>query len=539
MRRIAVIASIVLSLACRRETPQPPPPLTSTDSTAETTADGGRLVRRLEGNVRTLNYLMQQTEDERQVLSLLYDPLLDLDRNLAPIPGIAARWEVLDGGKTYILHLDPRANFSDGKPVRAADVLFTLNKILDAQSPQFGSWFEGLDRLRTKVIDEKTIRVVFTEPHAGRIYSFNIGVLPEHVYAKEDLAKTTKVVGTGPYVLKRRGRDRSLLLERRENYWREKPAIASVLFRPVSDNAVAWRSLQRGELDVSRIDNDLWFRMKDDAKVQEKLTFHDVWQLGYNCIVWNLSDPILSDVRVRRALAMAFDRQAVIDRLYHGQARAVTGPFTPDLRENNPEAAPIDYNPAAATALLSSAGWRDSDADGVLDRAGKKFEITLLLVAGSTISRAQAQVFQDSLASIGVKLELKPLDEAAFYDQVLQRNFQSAFLAWVNEPDPDPSDLFHSKQLAPDGMNVTGYASEEADLLMERANRELDPASRIALYHQLHDVLARDQPYLWMVQVAEKWAVSNRVQNVQVARGYGLFHWYPDSHAWWIRPPAK
>src|SRR5688572_15169652 len=154
---------------------------------------------------------------------------------------------------------------------------------------------------------------------------------------------------------------------------------------------------------------------------------------------------------------MSFDRQTVIEKLYHGQARAVTGPFTPDQTENNPGALPIEFNPPAASALLSSAGWTDSDADGVLDREGKKFELTLLIIAGNTVSRDQSQVFQDALARIGVKLEIKALDDAAFFDFVLQRNYQAAFLSWVIEPDPDPSDLFHSKELAPDGMNVTGY----------------------------------------------------------------------------------
>jgi peptide/nickel transport system substrate-binding protein len=492
-------------------------------------------VRRLEGDVKTLNYLLQQTEDERQVLSLIYDPLIDLDQNLTPIPGVAARWEVLDGGKTYVLHLDPRANFSDGTPLRANDVIFTLNKIFDANSTQFGPWFDGLDRVQTKAVDERTVRVVFNTAHAGRIYSFNIGVMPAHVYAKEDFSKTAKVIGNGPYVLSKRQRDRSLLLERRENYWREKPAITSVRFRPVADDAVAWRALERGDLDVSSVDNDLWQRVKDQPAVQQKLAFHTVWQLGYNCIVWNLKDPLLEDARVRRALAMSFDRQTVIEKMYHGQARAVTGPFTPDQVENNPEAAPIDFNPTAAAALLASAGWMDSNDDGVLDREGKKFELTLLIIGGNTVSRDQSQVFQDALANIGVKLEIKPLDEAAFFDLVLQRKYQSAFLSWVNEPDPDPSDLFHSSQLAPDGMNVTGYANEEADQLMEEGAAELNPARRIAIYHRLHDVLARDQPYLWTVQVAEKWAVNRRVQNVQVAKGFGLFHWYPDSRAWWLK----
>ena len=492
-------------------------------------------MRRLEGDVKSLNYLLQQTEDERQVLSLIYDPLIDLDQELTPVPGVAARWEVLDGGKTYVLHLDPRANFSDGTPVRANDVIFTLNKIFDAQSTQFAPWFEGLDRTQTKAVDERTVRVVFDKVHAGRIFSFNIGVMPEHIYAKENFSRTTKLIGNGPYVLAKRDRDRSLLLERRENYWREKPAIASVRFRPIGDNSVAWRAMERDNIDVMRVDNDLWVRVKDVPAVQQKVEFHTTWQLGYNCIVWNLSDPLLQDARVRRALAMSFDRQTVIDKLYHGQARAVTGPFTPDQRESNPEASPIEFNLPAAAALLASAGWTDGDGDGVLEREGKKFQLELLIIGSSAPSRDQAQVFQNALARIGVKLEIKALDEAAFYDLVLQRNHQAAFLSWINEPDPDPSDLFHSKQIAPNGMNITGYASEEADQLMEEAAAELDPNQRVNLYHRLHDVLARDQPYLWTVQVSEKWAVNRRVQNVHVAKGFGLFHWYPDSRAWWLK----
>ena len=532
MRRFAVSLAVLFAFACTRETPAPP--AAPKKAAAETTRDGGRLLRRLEGDVQTLNYVLQQTEDELQVLALIYDPLIDLNQELEPIPATAARWEVLDGGKTYVFHLDPRANFSDGQPVRASDVVFTLHKMLDEQS-RFSGVFEGLDREQTRPVDERTVRVVFDKPYAGRLLSFNIGIMPEHVYAKEKFAATTKVVGNGPYVLKRRERGRSILLERRENYWREKPPIGSVLFRVLTDGTTTWNALQRGDVDVARVENDTWQRVKHDPDVAKKLDFHVTYQLGYNCIIWNLEDPLLDDVRVRRALAMAFDRQRVIAELYHGQARAVSGPFTRDEWAANPEVQPIEFNPTAAAGLLSSAGWRDTNGDGVLDRTGKPFALTMLILSGSETSRAQGQVFQDALKSIGVKLELKVLDAAAFYEQVLQRNYQAAYMSWVNEPDPDPYELFHSSQFSPNGMNVVGYANEEADQLLEDARAELDPQRRAYLYHQFHEVLARDQPYLWTVQVSEKWAVNKRVQNVKVARGLGLFAWYPGPRAWWLK----
>jgi peptide/nickel transport system substrate-binding protein len=522
--------TLLLLAGCSREVRQAEAPATASGEPR----DGGRVVRRLESTVSTLNYVLQATEDERQVLSLIYDPLIAFDRELNHVPAIAAKWDVQDRGRTYVLHLDPRATFSDGVPVRATDVVFTLHKILDEESVQFGSWFEGLERENTVAVDDRTVRVVFREARVSQLSAFNIGVMPEHIYAAENFAKTTKVVGSGPYVLKRRERDRSILLERNPNYWREKPHIQEVLFRPVPDDAVAWKALQRGDLDVGRVNNDLWFSVRDEPAVKSKIDFLDIHHFSYNAIVWNLSDPMLDDARVRRALAMSFDRQTVIENLYRGQARPVTGPFTPDQSAANPAIVPIEFNLPAAAALLGSAGWNDADKDGVRERDGKRFQLTLLVPAGNKASAEQSQVFQEALSRIGVALEITPLDNAAFFDRVMKRNFQAAFLAWVNEPEPDPYPLFHSSQTPPNGLNVVGYANKEADALMEQARTETDSAYRTSLRHNLHEILARDQPYLWTVQVGTKWAVNRRIRNVESAKGLGLFHWQPGPTQWWV-----
>lgn len=544
MRRVVLAALLGFALvACQRETPQPPPPPVTATQPASGPRDGGRVVRRILSDVKTLNYVLQSLEEERQVLAYLYDPLIDFDQNLNPIPATATRWEILDSGKTYVLHLDPRATFSDGTPVLASDVVFTLHKILDEESIQFASWFENLDREKTIATDEHSLRIVFTKPRVGQLLSFNIGVLPEHVYGKGDFKKNTKVIGNGPYVLKARDRNRAILLERREDYWREKPHIQSVLFRPIADDAVALKALQRGEVDVAYLSNDEWFRIKDDPAIKAKIDFRTVWLQSYNCILWNLSNPIFSDVRVRRALAMAFDRQSVIEKLYYGQARPVTGPFTPDSWAADPGVLPIDYNPQGAAALLSSAGWKDTNGDGLLDRASgqgvENFSFTLLIPSGSKTTSDQAQVYQDSLRAIGVQMEIRAADGSAYFEEMMKRNYQAAFTAWVNEPDPDPYGLFHSSQMPPNGFNVVGYVNAEADSLMERGRAEFDPARRADLYHELHQIFARDQPYLFMVQVASKWAVNRRVHDVKTANGLGLFLWQPGPNGWWLEEAKR
>jgi peptide/nickel transport system substrate-binding protein len=539
MRRIAWLLLVVSSLlaACRRETVQPPTQTAVTQTVEAGPRVGGRLVRRLESDINTLNYVLHTTEDERQVLQYVYDPLIDFNAELEPIPGTAARWEIADGGKTYVLYLDPRAVFSDGKPVTAADVIFTLEKILDEESVQYGAWFAGLDREQTKAIDERTVRVVFKEPRVSQLMAFNIGVLPQHVYGKGKFESVRAVIGNGPYVVQRRERGKSVLLARNEKYWRDKPPIDTVLFRVIADDTQALNALKRGDLHVVRLNNDVWAREKDDPKLAERVTFHNSYQFMYNCVPWNLRDPLFAEAQVRRALAMAFDRQSVIERLYHGNARATSGPFTPDVWAYNQNVNPIEYNLEGAAALLGSAGWKDTDQDGVLDRDGKKFAFTMLIAAGSSTSVAQSQIYQDALKKIGVDMTISNVDGAAFFDRMVKGEFQAALMAWTNDPDPDLFSLFHSSQAPPAGLNINHYKNAEVDELLERGRREFDRARRTEIYHQLHEIVAADQPYLFMVQVGLKWAVDKRVQNVRVAKGVGLFLWHPGPLGWWMKEP--
>ena len=537
MRRTVWLTLAFASLlACgRRETVQPPAQPTATVATDTGPRIGGRLVRRLESDVNTLNYVLHSTEEERQVLQYLYDPLIDFNAELEPIPGTAARWEIAEGGRRYIFHLDPRAVFSDGKPVTSGDVIFTLEKILDEESVQYGAMFEGLNREQTKAIDDRTVHVVFNEPRVTQLMTFNIGVLPQHVYGKGKFESIRAVVGNGPYVMQRREPGRSITLARNENYWREKPPIESVLFRVIADDTQALNALKRGDIHVTRLNNDTWAREKNDPKVAAKIAFHDTYQFMYNCVPWNLRDPLFQETPVRRALAMAFDRRSVVDRLYHGNARAISGPFTPDTWAYNPAIEPIEFNLEGAAALLGSAGWRDTDKDGVLDRDGKKFEFTMLIPVGNATSVDQSQIYQEALKKIGVQMTISNVEGTAFFDRVMKGDFQAAMLAWTNDPDPDPYSLFHSSQVPPAGLNIVNYRNAEVDLLLERGRREFDRSRRTQIYHQLHEIIAADQPYLFTVQVGLKWAVDKRVQNVRAAKGVGLFLWNPGPFGWWIK----
>jgi len=206
----ALLAISLLALgatACRRERPLPPVAPVAEDDT--TPVFGGTVLRRLAGDVTSLNPIVAATRYDRLVAYYLYTPLVHLDVNLQPIPGLADKWEISADGKQYTFHLNPKATFSDGTPLRAGDVLFTLKKMVDptSEAAQIAGGFEKLDLAATRVIDDHTIVVAFKEVQAPQLGHFNdVMVVPEHAYGQGDFRGgwADRAVSCGPYTLVRR-----------------------------------------------------------------------------------------------------------------------------------------------------------------------------------------------------------------------------------------------------------------------------------------------------------------------------------------------
>jgi len=522
---------------CRRERPLPPVAPAAEDDT--TPVVGGTVLRRLAGDITSMNPIVSATKYDRLVAYYLYTPLVHLDVNLQPIPGLADKWDISSDGKQYTFHLNPRATFSDGTPVRASDVLFTLKKMIDptSEAAQVASGFEKIDFATTRVVDDRTIVVGFKEVQAPQLVRFNdVMTVPEHVYAQGDFRGgwADRAVSCGPYSLVRRVPGKEVVLQKRKDWWGPPVYIDTILFKVVTDDKTAWGAMQRGDIDETYIGADVWQMESRRPELQKTIDFRRFYTLNYNFIPWNNRHPILGDRRVRRALAMCIDLQSVINNIYHGTARAMNGPFTPDEWAYNPDVPVIQYNPLEAQRILNSLGWVDTDHDGVLDKGGKPFKFDMLIPSGNIVSSPFAQLFQQELKKIGVQMNIVTLDFSVFMQRVLAGNYEAAQLGWDLDPDPDPFSILHSSQFAPQGQNFVFYSNPEADKLMDAERTELDLKKRIPIFRRLHEVLANDQPYTWTLQVSSKWAVNKRLRNVNESKGWGLNGWYPGELGWWI-----
>ncbi len=503
--------------------------------------EGGTLNRRVDLDIVTLNPLVSTSRYDRFLAQYLFTPVIHLDRDLRPIAGLAKSWDIEQGGLLYRFHLDERATFSDGTPVRARDLIFTLRKIVDpaAEAVQIAGAFEHLDLSRTRAVGERTVEVAFRQPLATQLVKFNdVLVVPEHVYSKGDFRKdhNDTAVGSGPYRLVRRVPGKEVVVERRPDYWSRKPYIQTVVFKVINDHGTAYNALRRGEIDETLIASDTWARDHKNPELAKTINFERFYTLNYNYIGWNTRHPALSDQRVRRALTMCIPLESVVNDLYHGTARAVTGPFTPEDWAYNPNVPAVRHDPAAAKQLLAAAGWVDRNGDGVLEKDGRPLRFTLVTMTGSATARQIAQMIQSELKNVGVDLDLSVMDGATAIQRIFAGNFEAAYLSWDLDPDPDPFSLFHSSQFPPRGQNFVYYSNPEADRLMEAARRELDLSKRKDYYWRLHEVLAEDQPYAWIVQVSAKWGLNKRVRNVVASKGFGYYLWYPGEFDWWIAP---
>ncbi|MDP9192245.1 MAG: ABC transporter substrate-binding protein [Acidobacteriota bacterium] len=546
MRFRPLLALLLLfGLACERG--EKPVAAASSVPTLDTSKpqDGGTLVRRLNLDITTLNPVVMASRYDRYVANYLFTPVLYLDRNLQPIPGLADSWEISEDGLTYRFKLNPKATFSDGRPVLASDVLFTLKKIADPKTEaiQAHGAFASLDIAKTRVIDDSTLEVVFRERLAAQLIRFNdVLVVPEHVYSIGDFRKgfNDRAVGSGPYALVRREAGKEVVLQRRKDYWGVRPHIETVMFKVVDDHGTAFNALKLGDLDESLITSDTWLRESKNPQTTQLINFQRFYTLNYNYIAWNNRNPILKDKSVRRAMSMCIPLDVVVQELFQGTARAMSGPFTADEWAYNPTVPVIKYDPPEAQRLLAAAGWKDTNGDGVLDKDGKPFQFSLIAMTGGATSKQIAQLVQSELKKIGVQADINMMEGGLAISSLMKGNFDAAYLSWDLDADPDPHAIFHSSSFpGSGGQNFVFYSNPEADRIIEEARHELDLSKRKDLYWRLHEIMAEDQPYTWIVQVSAKWGLNRRVQGVVSSRGFGFFQWYPGELGWWLASPPS
>jgi peptide/nickel transport system substrate-binding protein len=445
---------------------------------------------------------------------LVYQTLIDCTGG-AYHPLLAESWDVSDDGMRIALRMRTGVRWHDHHAFGVLDVQSTLEPLLRKsknKSPEaalLGAELDDVDSV--ELVTERTIRLVLKRPSDLALRALcDIPILPDHLvrdvrFESSPIAK--QPVGTGPFRFAGWEHGKRIRLQRAPDAWGPAPPVGvdEIVFDLDGDGVRALNRTRRGELDVLPRVLDVHY-----PEQVEPSTLHGMSALyrlapdRTSFLVVNHRHEPLGDVRVRRAMALLWDRERFARELHKDLVRPIGGPVF-----GGPAAEPA-YDRARAIKILDEAGYRDTNADGVRDRDGKPIRLTMLEVQGSRTLPVEAHAFVLEMRKAGLLVDVVATDPATFQARLQRGEFDLAPMMWEELPDEDPSPLFGA-----DGLyNHGGYASSALEPLWERLRVAPGPAGRRPLLAEIARIIAEEQPVIFLYRTDVPALVSTRVHGL-------------------------
>ncbi len=460
-------------------------------SCGSTPPPGDTLRIALEGNPTNLDPRFATDAYSTRIIPLIYEGLLTDAPNGEVVPALAESYEVVDE-TTYRFVLRPNLHWQDGQPLTSADVAATFRFLADPanQCPSQDS-YARIAAIETP--DDRTVVIRLSEPFSPFLLKMTRPIVPARLTDPTALAATP--IGSGPYRLTSFERGRQVVLEADERYRGGAPPIRRIVFDVVVNDTSRTLRLKKGEVDLvlSAVPP---YAVKFFADLPGMQLMRQPG-INYSYLGFNLTDPrgLVSDVRVRRAIAHAIDRRQIIKTLLFDMARPATGLLAPSNWAYEGDVRQYPYDPALAKQLLDEAGRIDPDGDG----PGLRFTLSYKTSTNKLRMRI-AEVIAEQLARVGIGLERRSLEWGTFFEDIKSGNFETYTLTWVGVTDPDHLFYaFHSSMVPPTGGNRGRYANAQVDQWLDAARRSFDPVERRRLYGLVQKQLAEDCVYvsLW------------------------------------------
>jgi len=463
---------------------------------------GGTIIIGTLGEAQTINPLLVNETEGTWRCRMMFGEFVQLDpETLKPVPGIAKEWTISDDGREYTFTIQDGVTFSDGTPLTAEDIEFTLYGILkkETASPHLARFLpiagaqaynEGTTDTVSgiQVVDDKTIKITTEEPFAAFLVNLrHLRPLPKHLLDGKDLREDAffqNPVGAGPFAFKSWSTGQDFVAVRNEYYWEEgKPYLDGFTHRVIPDAQTLVISLQTGQIHGTDYAQPT---QAEDLKQQENLVVLTVppgkdingWSFGQN------HNEALRDKRIRRAIAMALDTETFASDFLLGLGTPANGPIARGNWAYHEGLEPIPYDPAEAKRLVEEAG-----ATGLT--------LSFTTNAGNHLREDWLTFTQQSLSEIGINVQ----PDLKEWSQVVQAGTEGTFdvicPTWAGAT-YDPDELFDALGTGK-ARNVFGYSNPEFDEVMQQGRTTFDIEERARIYARAQEILLEDVPvfYAW------------------------------------------
>lgn len=456
-----------------------------------------------------------------QVTGLIFNKLVTTDHNLNIVPDLALRYEMPDE-KTYIFHLRRGVLFHNLEELTTYDVKYTFDTILDPafKSPKKGN-YKDLESI--EIMNKYAIKFKLKKVNASFLINMAIGIVPQNVANKLGDKFGQNPIGTGPFKLLKYQPDERLEFIAFKQYFAKKPRLKKVTYRIIPDNNVRILELKKGNIDFMQDGFNLdllpWLKKQDNLKVVSRPG------LNYAYIGFNLQDAILRNKKVRQAIALAINCEAIIKHILKDQATLATGILNSDNWAYEPDVKRYTYNPEKAKKLLDEAGYLDPDGEG----GGCRF--TLIYKTTQDETRKQiGEILQEQLRKVGIEIKIKIYEWGTFYGDIQSGNFQIYTLSWVGVIEPDIYYyVFHSNSIPPHGANRGRYINYEIDKLIENGRNTLDINKRKVIYSRIQKIIAEELPYISLWHTNNIAIMHKKINNFTMHPS-GRFSFLKDVH---------
>jgi len=445
----------------------------------------------------------------------IFDSLLTVnpkDGSLAP--GLAEQWLVSDDAKTFEFTLRQGVKWHDGQPLTTADVVFTLKSLSDPAirikpAADFGPIAD------VTAPDARTVRVTFREPYCAALtYIGGVKILPKHRMENKSLTDVVPedLIGTGALVLQSWD-DNALTFSSNTTYWNGAPQIVNWTYKIFPNERAALDALSQGQAD-------LMVGTSAGPSIQDAVAPAN----EFYALAMNLTRKPFDDVRVRQAVAMGIDR-AQLTQSIGADAQTLETSVLPSFWAT-PNVRQPEYDIAKARQLLSDAGWRDSDGDGILNKDGKPFQVSFWAEADDLHAELAAQILRAQLERIGVRAIIKLDDHILFLTRVFLQEYDLSLAHFKIPLDPDQHYFWASSENKPGyGLNVTGYTNARVDDALAVGNRvsKCNAPARKNVYAPVFQQLASDVPMVLLFAPPRIVNTSPQLQGIAPSSFAGPF----------------
>jgi len=502
---------------------------------------GGKYVEAMIGAPKYVNPVLSQTSDvDQDLVKLIFSSLIKYDSQGQLTMDLLEKYEVSEDQKTYTFYLKKNVKWHDGENLNANDALFTIETI---QDPEFKSpLYYNLNGVTTEKVDDYTFKLTLKEPFAPFISSLNFGILPLHLFMDilpENFSLVEynlKPVGSGPFKFKSLTREslgniKSYTLEKNSDYYGDIPYLDNLIFRFYPDMASGVEALKNKNVEgISYLSKE--YEEKLPARLN--INYYNLTLPQYTAIFFNTKNNVLKNKEVRQALALASDREQILNEVLNGKGKIINGPILTGFLGYHPDIKKYNYDLAAAEKILDDAGWKKNEA-GKRVKNNEELKFTLTTVDQTDYAKA-AEILKASWEKAGYTVELNIVESARIQKEVIKpRTYDALLYGEILGYDPDPYPFWHSSQEKDPGLNLAIYYNKQIDKVLEQARVTTDEKERALKYVEFQNLLSDELPAIFLYSPYYTYGLAKKVKGFDLEKIVSPQDRFTDAASWYIK----